>query len=78
MRACAETVRTAPVRADTTRLYPMGQEGGESGSGSPPSNRPRPGEWCTELEQFLEPLLRVQGRLLFPRSGRGRTTVAAS
>jgi len=31
MRACAETVELT-VRADTTRLHPMGQEGGLSGS----------------------------------------------
>jgi len=28
MRAWAETVRIATVRADTTRLHPVGQEGG--------------------------------------------------
>ncbi len=39
MRACGETVRTAAVWADTTRLHPMGQEGGLSGNGSLPDSK---------------------------------------
>jgi hypothetical protein len=38
MRAWAETVRIATVRADTTRLHLQGQEGGLSGSEPLPSH----------------------------------------